>query len=109
MCGVLSTIHSLYDPIGFIAPVVVQGLLFLREITTQIYKWDGHLFDDILNRRVMWTNSLSRLETINIPHMYSDISVSQAPKVAIHIFADASKVAIAAVSYPKVYNTDNSF
>ena len=105
----LSTVHSLYDPIGFIAPVVVQGRLFLREITTQGYEWDECLPDNYLNRWELWTNSLSGLETISIPRMYSDISVSQASKVEIHIFADASKEAIAAVSYLKVCDTANSF
>ena len=33
--GVLSTINSLYDPLGFVGPVTVQGKAILRELTTE--------------------------------------------------------------------------
>ncbi|VDI13730.1 Hypothetical predicted protein [Mytilus galloprovincialis] len=29
--GILSTINSLYDPLGFLAPVIIQGKLLLKE------------------------------------------------------------------------------
>ena len=106
--GVLSTVHSLYDPTGFIAPIILQGRMFLREITSQGYDWDENLPDYYLDRWVSWTNSLSELERLNIPRMYCDTSISQASKVEMHIFADASKEAIAAVAYLKVYDTNNS-
>ncbi|KAI3370836.1 hypothetical protein L3Q82_007362 [Scortum barcoo] len=33
--GVLSTVNSLYDPLGFLAPITVHGRLILRELTMQ--------------------------------------------------------------------------
>jgi hypothetical protein len=32
--GVLSVINSIYDPLGFVAPVVIEGKLILRKLTT---------------------------------------------------------------------------
>lgn len=32
-CGVLSVVNSLFDPLGFLAPVTIKGRLFLRELT----------------------------------------------------------------------------
>ena len=33
--GVLSTVDSLFDPMGFLAPVTIQGRLILRELSSQ--------------------------------------------------------------------------
>ncbi|XP_061170901.1 uncharacterized protein LOC133180376 [Saccostrea echinata] len=43
--GVLSTINSLFDPIGFTAPVTLQGKLLLREIMSTVKQvgWDEPL------------------------------------------------------------------
>lgn len=41
--GVLSTINSLYDPLGFAAPVSIRGRALLRELTTEVREWDEPL------------------------------------------------------------------
>lgn len=35
----MSTINSLYDPLGFVAPVTVQGKAILRELTAENGDW----------------------------------------------------------------------
>jgi hypothetical protein len=32
--GILSTINSIYDPLGFLAPVILQGKLLLRRLVS---------------------------------------------------------------------------
>ena len=41
--GVLSTINSLYDPLGFAAPISIQGRSILRNITSNASDWDAPL------------------------------------------------------------------
>lgn len=41
--GVLSTINSVFDPLGFLAPVTVQGRMLLRELMSQGAEWDTPL------------------------------------------------------------------
>ena len=41
--GVLSTINSLFDPLGFAAPFSMQGRSILRELTTDTCDWDAPL------------------------------------------------------------------
>lgn len=41
--GVLSTVNGLYDPIGFAAPVTIQGRLLLRELSKGVDDWDTPL------------------------------------------------------------------
>lgn len=41
--GVLSTVNSIYDPLGFIAPVTIRGKAILRELTKSNGDWDSPL------------------------------------------------------------------
>ena len=41
--GILSTVNGIFDPIGFMAPVVIQGKLLLRELIHGTINWDAPL------------------------------------------------------------------
>ncbi len=41
--GVLSTVNSLYDPLGFVAPITVQGKALIRELSSELCEWDDPL------------------------------------------------------------------
>ncbi|XP_061170885.1 uncharacterized protein LOC133180358 [Saccostrea echinata] len=102
--GVLSTINSLFDPIGFTAPVTLQGKLLLREIMSTVKQvgWDEPLQHNFLIRWENWVNSLQPLGDVKIPRMYGRSSLTSADNFSVHIFCDASKEAIAAVAYLKL-------
>ncbi|XP_063406169.1 uncharacterized protein LOC134690125 [Mytilus trossulus] len=105
--GVLSTINSLFDPIGFTAPVSVRGKLLLRDMMTSIghTEWDDPLPDNYLHPWKQWINTLPDLEQCCIPRMYSDISYAEASNREVHIFCDASKEAIGAVAYLRLIDS----
>ena len=44
--GVLSTVSSLYDPLGLIAPVTIQGKLILRNLISGTVDWDEPLSEN---------------------------------------------------------------
>ncbi|KAL7866372.1 hypothetical protein AOLI_G00141860 [Acnodon oligacanthus] len=44
--GVLPTVNILFDPLGFVAPVTIQGKALLREITIDSSDWDAPLTPD---------------------------------------------------------------
>ncbi|XP_063399006.1 uncharacterized protein LOC134683625 [Mytilus trossulus] len=105
--GVLSTINSLFDPIGFTAPVSVRGKLLLRDMMTSLghTEWDDPLPDTYLHPWKQWINTLPDLEQCCIPRMYSDISYAEASNREVHIFCDASKEAIGAVAYLRLIDS----
>ena len=92
---------------GFIAPIIIQGKLFLREVTSLNHGWDELLPERYSNRWTLWKKSLSELRKVNIPRMFAHVSLSQAKRVELHVFSDASKEAIDAVSYLKVFDINN--
>ena len=108
--GVLSIINSLFDPIGFTGPVTLQGKLLLREMmsTSENTGWDEPLDDSFRLRWIAWVESLCYLEDLRIPRMICRLSVEHSSRVEVHIFADASKDAIASVAYLKVFSDDDT-
>ncbi|XP_038155609.1 uncharacterized protein LOC119792853 [Cyprinodon tularosa] len=100
--GVLSTVNSLYDPLGFLAPITIQGKQILRELTSLTDGWDAPLPDDIKAEWCKWKDSLQDLQSLQIKRPYTLLSTTNAQKRELFIFADASVKAIAAVAYIKV-------
>lgn len=58
--------------------------------------------DDLHAEWEKWRTSLSSLESLRIPRMFVDIQ--NIPRSELHPFCDASKDAIGAVTYVKLYN-----
>lgn len=106
--GVLSTVNSIFDPLGFVCPVVIQGRLILRELSLQTTEWDSVLPEDMKGRWVEWQQSLQCLSEVHVPRPYTKMSLSQAKCVELCIFSDASMKAICAVSYLKVMARDDT-
>lgn len=49
------------DPRGFVAPVVLEGRLILREIISRGLDWDESLPQDILVKWLSWRDQLKDL------------------------------------------------
>ncbi|XP_056001808.1 uncharacterized protein LOC130048781 [Ostrea edulis] len=108
--GLSSTINSVFDLIGFVQPVVIEGKILLREMMSVTKKtdWDDPLPEALHDKWVSWIHSLACLEELHIPRMYSDISFEDAIRREVLVFADASKNAIAASAYLKLYDVNRS-
>ncbi|KAJ8369536.1 hypothetical protein SKAU_G00095640 [Synaphobranchus kaupii] len=100
--GVLAIVNSLFDPLGFVAPITIQGKLLLRQLTSDTSDWDAPLPAEKEAEWIAWKDSLQDLEQFETPRAYTGASLSKAQRTEIHIFSDASIKAIAAVAYLKV-------
>ena len=76
--GVLSTINSVYDPLGLASPVVLEGKLILQQLVVMGKKanndnplgWDDPL-PEIMNQRWRrWRDVLPDLEKVSTPRCY---------------------------------------
>ncbi|XP_073714235.1 uncharacterized protein [Misgurnus anguillicaudatus] len=104
--GVLSTINSLFDPLGFAAPVSIQGRKILRDLSIDACDWDEPLPNHKFAEWQKWCTSLQDLKDVKVPRMYTTISHLHIQEKEVCIFCDASTKAIAAVAYLKVRDTD---
>ena len=97
--GVLSTINSLFDPIGFLSPITIEGKLILRDVMSEVYDWDDPLPRTKYEDWSIWRDSLPHLRQVHIPRCYSPKSLCDSVRIELHTFSDASETAIAAASY----------
>ena len=100
--GVLSTINSLYDLLGFVAPVTIQGKSILRQLTIENGDWDARLPQEMEEAWTTWRDNLAELSNLSISRPYTETSPSAAVRRELCVFSDASTKAIAAVAYLKV-------
>lgn len=106
--GLLSTVSSLYDPLGFIAPVTIQGKIILRNLVSETTDCDEILSNDFREQWEKWKDSLKACEDLMISRTLVPASLQHAARVKLHTFSDASELAIAAVSYVRVVSKDGS-
>lgn len=105
--GVLSTVNSLFDPLGFLSPVVICGKLILRDVVSETSNWDEPLPEHILTSWETWSSTFKVLEDIHIP-LVTVQNLSKAIRNELWIYCDVSEKAITAVSYLKAFFPDGS-
>lgn len=97
--GILSTVNSLYDPLGFVAPITMQGKALVRELSSEQGEWDTPLPEEKKAQWKQWKDSLMELEQLQILRPYIPVSLNSAQHRELCIFSDASILAISAVAY----------
>jgi hypothetical protein len=75
--------------------------------STSTIEWDDPLPDALKQKWESWLLSLKELEYFRIARQYTGPSFVGSTRQEVHIFSDASKEAIAAVAYLKLYHGDS--
>ena len=105
--GILSTVSSIYDPLGFLAPVLLEGKLILQEMCRDKLDWDSHLPERLRSRWERWRNSLFKLEELQIQRCFKPRDFGKVVRFEIHHFSDASSLGYGQCSYLRVINDQN--
>ena len=92
----LSTVMSIYDPLGLLSYWTLELKLILREAWRQNVDWDEKLPTELTRRWNKWGRAAAELEKVSIPRW---LGTTIRDAVEIHVFSDASENAIAAVAY----------
>ena len=66
-CNFLKKMASLFNPMGFLAPFLIQAKILLQEVWTRGLDWDDNLDDDSLMKARLWLEELDHLEDIRVP------------------------------------------
>lgn len=96
---VLSDISKIFDPLGWISPVIINTKLLIQELWTLQVDWDTILTEKIKDKWEQLRLSLEDLNLIRVPRWLGTFSESY---VELHGFSDASLKAYAAVIYARV-------
>ena len=100
--GLLSTVNSIFDLLGFVSPGIIRGKILLREIVTSGNGWDDELAEHHSSKWHEWLTALKSMDNYCISRVIVQTSVSLAKQTDIHVCSDASHKTIAAVAYLRV-------
>ena len=84
--GLLSMTASVYDPMGFVAPVILEAKLLLQDLCKQKANRDSVISEDERVRWSRWLEELPYLSELRIPWCFTQVA---AASYEIHCFADA--------------------
>lgn len=98
---VLSESSKLYDPLGWLAPVLVATKILMQDLWIKGFDWDSPLDKGLAENWLEIQNQLSKLSLIRVPRWFGGV---KGDDWALHGFSDASKRAYAACLYyvPKI-------
>ncbi|XP_075167412.1 uncharacterized protein LOC142239506 [Haematobia irritans] len=101
---ILSAASKLFDPAGWISPIIVQAKLILQQLWLEGTDWDENVKPSSLLKWNQFVQDLSQLPHIKIPRY---IYFSPQVQTQIHGFCDASQKAYCATIYLR-FNNQNS-
>ncbi|XP_062535045.1 uncharacterized protein LOC134204234 [Armigeres subalbatus] len=105
---ILSTIATLFDPIGLIGAVVVEAKIFMQQLWTiqgadgQRLDWDQPVPQKVSKEWCRYYNCLPSLENIEVARC---VIIPDAVSLEVHCFSDASTKAYGACLYLRSRNT----
>ena len=104
--GILSAVASVYDPLGFIAPVILVGRQILQEVCRRGCGWDEPVTPEVAGRWHEWERELQELRSLAIPRCHYPKDFTDLVSVQLHHFSDASTRGYGQCSYLRVVNVD---
>ena len=99
----LSKVASLFDPLGFVAPITLFAKCLLQRLCNLNLGWDAEIPEEEATNWKTWTEDLTNLETLRVPRCISP--PCPATRIELHAFSDASTSGYGACCY-LLFRTD---
>ena len=108
--GMLSALSSLFDPLGFFAPVILTARLILQELCRRKYGWDENIPEEDARKWKCWIDDLCNLPRVTVPRCFvrPGFNFADLTRRELHHFADASSVGYSTVSYLRILGRNDS-
>ena len=97
--GILGKVARIYDPLGLIAPITLQGKLLYCDACEEKRSWDPPVSAALVHQWQKWENSLP--QQINCPRALTRVQ-EPIENFDLHVFGDACEKGIAAAIYAVV-------
>ncbi|XP_068221361.1 uncharacterized protein [Palaemon carinicauda] len=98
--GLLSTISSLYDPLGLLSPIILPAKKLLQELCqVEGLDWDERIPDEPAERWQHWIQGLHLLEQLSIPRCFKSSGFGNVTGSSLILFSDASTVGHGVAAY----------
>ncbi|XP_065355419.1 uncharacterized protein LOC135949893 [Calliphora vicina] len=102
---VLSDISRIYDPIGWLSPVLIKMKIFMQKLWIKGVNWDQDLPSDLKAEWLQLQNNVENIRDLQIPRWFN---FNVGDGIELHGFADSSELAYSAAIYVRVIKPDGS-
>jgi hypothetical protein len=103
---VLKVVMSLFDPFGMMATIVMPAKVLIQNLWRYGCDWDKQIPDELYSAWKNWLLSLEAVQNVKVSRWFSPLLMS-AKNIQLHVLADASELAFAAVAYLRVANEES--
>ena len=100
--SMLSDISTIFDPLGLLTPVTLKLKLIMQSCWVCGVNWDQNLPPDIHSEFIKWRKTLPTITNLKIPRFIFNKHFD------LHLFCDASELAIAACIYIRCLETQKN-
>jgi hypothetical protein len=97
--GILATVSSIYDPLGFVAPVLLIGKKILQQLCKDNADWDNPIPERLKAQWERWKTDVYLLEQMKVPRCFKPDEFRDLKRVELHHFSDASTDGYGQCSY----------
>ncbi|XP_033096657.1 uncharacterized protein LOC117100921 [Anneissia japonica] len=102
--AMLSVISSVYDPLGFISPLIIPAKMLLQEMCKQKAGWDDKPDNTTLDKWKQWTQNIKDIQEVKIDRCYVPRGHGKVASRELHAFSDANEVGYGVVIYLRSTN-----
>ena len=103
--GILSTISSIYDPLGIASPYLLEGKHILQQICIE-KGWDDPLSEEQMQMWNKWKENIVKLEAIKVNRCIQPMGFGEISHASLHHFSDASADSYGQVTYLRIVNIE---
>ncbi|XP_066911588.1 uncharacterized protein [Clytia hemisphaerica] len=97
--GILSSVSSIYDPLGFAAPVMLLIKRLLQKLIKDDKSWDDQISGEERAIWEKWRLQLPSLENVTIKRCFKPENFGKVVKATAHHFSDGSTIGYGQCSY----------
>ncbi|XP_028415653.1 uncharacterized protein LOC114539014 [Dendronephthya gigantea] len=103
--GVLSSIATIYDPLGFAGPLILPGREINQELCRLKLDWNCELPTELHKRWITWKEDMASLDRYELERCFKPKDFGKLREVELHHFSDASQEhGYGTVSYLRLVN-----
>ncbi|CAD7001397.1 unnamed protein product, partial [Ceratitis capitata] len=97
--AILSAIAKLFDPLGWLAPIIIVAKILMQNIWLEGTDWDETVSSTTMNRWQTFVSGYAEINNIRVPRW---VNFTPCATAEIHGFCDASEKAYAATIFLKI-------
>ena len=104
---ILSAVNGIYDPIGFLTPIVIKAKIMLKKLWCEKVDWDDQLSRDRFEEWAKFFKDMVLLKELSFKRCVNSSECTGDPIMIV--FCDASEQAFGACCYLRWQTRDGSF